>query len=835
MPRLLAALRFPVWLRLLYPAGLILVLLPALCMADQALPQVAGILIPRAFARALQEGMNIPLSLHLQGASGRGDDQKIGFAAVRLQGQQIIVRFVQLEEPQGNAGASQSVRQQLTTLKDTPFNPQLQLRLSADASLNLDLQQLILQLVVSRTALGTLLRQRSEDIGASGVNRLSSSLKYNLGMYHNQVRRGQNSGSGYLSFNNATALGEHHMLLEGSVYGMANGSRNTSLYKALYERDFSGYRFAAGMLDSWNLQSIGPVTALSAGKIYGLSWGNQARSTVFDNTQSVTPVIVFLPAAGEVYISRQGRLISVQNFSMGNHEIDTRQFPYGLYDVEIIVQVNGKQVSKHTERVNKLFSRDTVPGQPLAWQLWGGALRADRRPVNTRRSSAEKQRWLIGSSGSGSLNLLSWAATGYSYDNNLIGESRLSLPVTDSLAINHQLMLANDQSRSSLSSMSASLPGGFSSVWLNHEITRIGSRLQRSDAHNSAIGSSLNMSMLPLPAGTLSASYNSDRLNNSRYYTADYYQTLFSGTQGTLGVRLGLQRYNNGDSPGGSNKYIAIDFSLQFGQLFSLGLTHQRGYILANLEARQQFDSGFFRSVGANMATVISGDPRGDNRLSGGAYTRFDSRYSGGTLAVNSSAEGNINSSLTAYGSLGWQGRHLAASSNNDDTAGIIVHTELQDNSQLSASINGRAYDLQDGANYLPLPAYGRYDIEIRNNSQSADSYKITRNRKQSLTLYPGNVAVIEPQTELRITVFGRLYRQDGQPLANSLLRSGTQRSFTDSRGEFSMDIDKKNPLIRLDTATPPCQFVPDLQGARGAVWIGDITCRSKESANESP
>ncbi|VEB05674.1 CFA/I fimbrial subunit C usher protein [Klebsiella pneumoniae] len=52
--------------------------------------------------------------------------------------------------------------------------------------------------------------------------------------------------------------------------------------------------FAGGMLDTWNLQSLGPMTAISAGKIYGLSWGNQASSTVFDNSQSATPVIAFL-------------------------------------------------------------------------------------------------------------------------------------------------------------------------------------------------------------------------------------------------------------------------------------------------------------------------------------------------------------------------------------------------------------------------------------------------------------------------------------------------------------------------------------------------------------
>lgn len=83
------------------------------------------------------------------------------------------------------------------------------------------------------------------------------------------------------------------MELNGSIYGIGSGDENATLYKAMYERDFAGRRFAAGMLDSWNLQSLGPVTTINSSKIYGLSYGNRANSTVFDNSQSLTPIVVF--------------------------------------------------------------------------------------------------------------------------------------------------------------------------------------------------------------------------------------------------------------------------------------------------------------------------------------------------------------------------------------------------------------------------------------------------------------------------------------------------------------------------------------------------------------
>ncbi len=323
-------------------------------------------------------------------------------------------------------------------LANAPFNEALTIPLTDNAQLDLSLRQLLLQLVVKREALGTVLRSRSEDIGQSSVNTLSSNLSYNLGVYNNQLRNGGSNTSSYLSLNNVTALREHHVVLDGSLYGIGSGQQDSELYKAMYERDFAGHRFAGGMLDTWNLQSLGPMTAISAGKIYGLSWGNQASSTIFDSSQSATPVIAFLPAAGEVHLTRDGRLLSVQNFTMGNHEVDTRGLPYGIYDVEVEVIVNGRVISKRTQRVNKLFSRGRGVGAPLAWQVWGGSFHMDRWSENGKKTRPAKESWLAGASTSGSLSTLSWAATGYGYDNQAVGETRLTLPLGGAINVNLQ-------------------------------------------------------------------------------------------------------------------------------------------------------------------------------------------------------------------------------------------------------------------------------------------------------------------------------------------------------------------------------------------------------------
>ena len=126
-----------------------------------------------------------------------------------------------------------------------------------------------------------------------------------------------------------------------------------------------------------------------------------------------------------------------------------------------------------------------IPG--VAWQVWGGSFHMDRWSENGKKTRPAKESWLAGASTSGSLSTLSWAATGYGYDNQAVGETRLTLPLGGAINVNLQNMLASDSSWSSIGSISATLPGGFSSLWVNQEKTRIGNQLRRSDADNRAI------------------------------------------------------------------------------------------------------------------------------------------------------------------------------------------------------------------------------------------------------------------------------------------------------------------------------------------------------------
>lgn len=794
---------------------------------------INGIAIPKTFSIALREGMSIPLYVNLN--NNEKNQERIGSAFIWLENDKLMIKTIQLDVNDNSSILSKETRETLSSFSNKVFDKNLRISIEDNAWLLLDLKKLNLELIIEKSALGTVLQQKSEDIGASSVDTLSGVINYNLGVYNNNIGKSSNNTSNFLSLDSITSFMEHHFILNSGFYGIGTNQENATVYKAIYERDFSGYRFALGLLDSWSLQSLGPVTAIPSGKIYGFSWGNYANSTIFDNSQSVTPITAFLPSNGEVYLYREGRLLSIQNFGMGNHEVDTRSLPYGIYDIEVQVVVNDKIVDKRIQRVNKLFT-SLGNTDAINWQVWGGNLKMDSWfPGNEKNGKPSKSTYLAGVSASGYLGVFSWAATVYGYDENSIAEARVSIPINDRSNLNIQNMIANDGSWSNVINATTTLPGDFSSLWVTNEKTEINDNLRRQSANNFSIGSTLSLSKLWDRLGTLTVSYNNDIKNKNKYYNAEYNQNLYSGKWGSLSMSLGMQKYNNSTnsnySSSDTDKYITFNFSLPLDNWFSAGMSHQRGYTLANISARKGFDDGIIRTVGVNASRAISGNTSDDKTLSGGGYAQFETDYSSGSLNVNSSADGYVNSNLIANGSVGWHGTSVVLSGRNDGNSGVIFDTNIDKDGALSADINGRIFELKSGKNYLPLSGYNKYDIEIKNSKKSISSYNVSSGRKNKVTLYPGNVAMFTPEIKSMITVFGRIRAEDGTLITDAYINNHIGRTRTNNSGEFIMDIDKKYPTIDFTyDENKKCEVSLNLETNKGAIWVGDVTCMGLQS-----
>lgn len=140
---------------------MVILLVPfSVTAATDKVQQIGGVIIPQAFSQALQDGMSIPLFIHLEGSTGTRDDQRIGNAFIWLDNGVLRVRQIQLEENDNNATVSEQTRKQLTALANEAFSKDLNISLTDDARLQLSLRQLLLQLVVRGAGYGAALAQR---------------------------------------------------------------------------------------------------------------------------------------------------------------------------------------------------------------------------------------------------------------------------------------------------------------------------------------------------------------------------------------------------------------------------------------------------------------------------------------------------------------------------------------------------------------------------------------------------------------------------------------------------------------------------------------------------
>lgn len=780
------------------------------------------------FELALKEGLPIPLTIQYLNSKVL-DPKKIGMATIRLSDNRLVVDHIDMEDATEGATLNKEVINQLIKIKDIEFGSSYSIRVVNETSLRLDLKRMNLVLSIDKDALSLAANNtRTTILPPSSVESITGVLDYDLGLSNTYRREGKyHNNANYLSLDNYFSYKEHHLNFNGSLYGSGTKNHNATLYRALYERDVNGFRFATGMMDSWNMQSLSNVSGISGGQIYGFSLGNNASSLKQNNSISLTPIEVFLPSNGEVLLYRDGKLLSIQSYPMGRFEVDTENLPWGLYNVTVAVKVDGKIYSETVQRVNKVFS---ARSRDFKWQMWGGLLHSSNNYIGAYSTKSKKKipkdTWLLGASGNNTVQYLNGIGLGtsvYGFDKVGVVEQNINIPFNSVFSYNFQGLGSTDSSWRVINTLNVALPGGVS-LWTSQEKGLFKKRLDVYDTDLYSYGGTLNVGAVISGAGSITASYNRDRYNKSNYYNVDYYQHLLSGRYGNLGMRMGMQRYSNNNNSD-LGKYISLDFSLPLGNWASLGVSHERRGTIANLNMQKNFDNSAISSVGAELTKNISGQSDERNLVGLGSYLSFDGKYAAGSANINRSANGFLSSNVVARGELGWAGKNLAMGARKQGSgAGVIVNTGL-DQGELTAKINGQMHTVGGAQSYLALAPYNTYSFEMMNGKDSKDSFDIIKGKKKTFTLYPGNVAVFNPEIKRMVTVFGRMKMPDGKLLSNVDIKNHIGSTRTDSSGSFSIDVDVNYPVVTSSTNGKACSVTLNLIGAKGVYWAGDITC----------
>ena len=820
-------------------AGLLLSINQSLLANPTAPVKVNNYVIPAVFANALYQGMTVPIFIRYAGDTNtQRSNQKIAEAILTIKDNEFAIQQVTLSDLPDRTELSPNIKALISALQNKGIGDGNRIILNKDASLSLDTRSFYLELTVNRDAMNAAILPRSNILGESTAEHLSSVLNYTFGSYYSQYGGSDNSSS-YLTLDNTLSLREHHVNLNGSVYGIGTSDRESKVYRAMYERDFAGHRLAMGMVDTWNLQSIASMNALNSSRIYGASYGNKSSTQIEDTTLSLTPVTVFLPAAGEVHVYRNGKLLSIQNFSMGSYELDTSRLPFGIYDVDVKVIINGREVSSRTANINKTFARKSSLTGNFTWQMFGGNLEYDRTDYRDHRNTryGKKNTWIAGVSGATSQPWLSGVnlkSTLYGFDNNGVNESEVSVILSDAFSFNQQAMLATDSSWQSISTVNYSLPEGYGSLWGSRQYGHVGNRLSMQKNDYVSIGATANLRKAASFLGSLSVSRTNNKYNGSTYTNVDYSQSLLANRYGSVALRTGIQNYQYDDRTNLRDKYVNIDISIPFGTTVSAGVSSQNGDMLANLKVQKQFDDSVITSAGASVSKRLKQKNSDDSGYSSGdfaanGFASYDTKYNTGTVSASRSSDNSSNISLSSQGSVAWTQKDFYAS-NGTQNAGLVVNTNFSEKGKMMAQINGQSYPLTGKSNFITLPPYAEYNVELMNDKNSEDSVDIVSGRRSKVVLYPGNLSVINPEVKQLVTVFGRVKRPDGSYYANTDIHNHIGKTRTDDKGEFAMDVDKRYPVITLlDKNGGICEADLNLTDVRGAAWVGEIPCQMQQ------
>ncbi len=781
---------------------------------------ISSVNIPKVFKDLLSDGM--PLIAKVK-YNGNNDSHLDGIirANIYLKHDKLILSYIDVNN---KTLFTDDFNKKIESLKNIPFNKNGKIKIDNNAHLSIDITEMDLSLYISQSDFAKNAEKRELGLNNSSVESLTSMLSYDFGI-SNSWGKGENYNNNYLNLNSISGYGEHHIIVEGSLFAIGTSQQSEDLRRVLYEKDHDGRRFAFGILSGWDLQSLGQVNALNSKRIWGMSYGNKSNSTHIDESKSYTPIFVFLPSQGEVRVYKENKLISIQNFGLGNHEVDTTSFPSGSYNVRVDVIVNGKTVSSNIQKVSKL-SYSNGFSKEASWQIWGGFMEPYGYYYDDKQV-VDDPTYLIGISNSLSFENNYITSSLYSFDSNFLSEVQIDSRITDWLDISNQLMLASDGSWKTVNSATVSI-FKYGTIWGNIEKSEYGKKINEYDTDSYGYGGTINLNSIYDKLGTLTYSRQIDNYFDYDYLTLSYYQHLYSGPYGSLSLNLDYYK-NTSQYSKSENKSISFEYTIPLGSKFSAGMSKDAtGSLAADLSYDDRDINQYISALGVDISSQIEDEH--DVYLS--SYVNYQTDILDGSVNMSRSVDGNYSMNLSGNGSVSLRSDGVNVSGGNNGDAGIVIRTNLDSDKSIEANIDGNHYVISGKETLIPLDGYKEYNIELNNNDKIKDSFEIV-DKKRSFTLYPGNIYTFDASESIRemVTVFGILKDKNGQRLKNVKAYNHIGSTTTDNEGNFVIDVNKNIPIMSSYNADgDSCEAELELKDSSGAVWIGETICKEKVS-----
>ena len=609
--------------------------------------------------------------------------------------------------------------------------------------------------------------------------------------------------------------------------------QNFSVSQLLYERDYQGQQWQAGLVDS---SGFG-LDFSSSSRLWGGRVSSSFNTRTDQSFSQGTPLDIFAPLNGRYEVIREERLIDSGLINAGSQSLDTSNYPGGAYD--LIIRIYDEQGNLLQENTRFFAKQSSLPpADEPEYFIEAGRV----AETGADRTLPDLTDILLGRTGV-NIRLQDTLASTLAVattPGQTIGEGSL-FHIGRNYEFSSAILLGGNEDYAVRAGINyrlgdLSLTGNWMQLWR-------GSQYRDSEEFD-LLGNAFRQKRFtagyPVFGGNATYRFNDDRNRNiddeltgrTIRQTLGYSRQIYRDTLYSISMRLDSTWTSNDDITG----LISVEFR-QYMDNWSLQLNPQQIYD-RDTEGNSNSESSLLLgatyddddTLAGNLSSTFRVRKTSDNEFSAGLSSRYSSVWGSSNLSLNYAD--NNNSSSTSYSaslstSFVANADVVAFGGESESLAAVIVSVEGAGlNEQFDVYVNNQrqGYALGGKPSIIQLTPFETYKIQIRQESASLFSLD---EKEYEVTLYPGNVMALKYSVEQVFVVYGRVRLPDGEWFSNASIQGGEGFALSDEFGLFQAEITPDTEMLIFRRQGLECSLPLNLKGLENNfINLGQVSCQ---------
>lgn len=617
-----------------------------------------------------------------------------------------------------------------------------------------------------------------------------------------------------------------------------------SVEEFAWQRDTHKHAYTAGVFRARS----DAISFTKNNYLAGAEFGRSLKTRTDIEQALGSEILIFLSSRSQVDVFRDGRLVSTGFYPVGNQLLDTSRLESGVYDIDIRITDASGNVRTQRRFFNK-SNRLAPRGIPLYHVSGGLVVQPDRREVlpqndgNWQIQGGYQTRWRED---------LGWNLAGAATDTHALLEGGVTwLQALFQVGVQNMVSTQGDYG------WSAHVFGRYAALSGTASYRRLWARFGPGESVDYQLvepRASQQYASLSYPflAGMLQASADVSRstTGNSELYALRYLRPWVTSwlppanltfevanQDGDLFAQVGIEIRHIGKrmSYGGSLYGTQTDRgnSTESGAMGTASMGWRDGDLRPEdieVQARATIDdSSTVVGVEGVHASYLGRAQLGVENINGNAGN-------GSRIA----ATFDTNVAANKHG-ISWGGQQLAPAVVILDirgAAGQGVFDVMVDGYRVAGARAGER-------NVLPLPPYGKYQIQLVDRGTNFVAYD---DRLREVTLYPGSVETLRWDVESIIVGVGRIIIEEKvcsnidqvcydvrTPLRSAVISGASGFAMTDEDGRFQVEMTSGTKRLHARRRSIECDLALEkMEMFNSIAKLGDLVCRVESGAVEA-